>query len=56
MNLPMRIAPDPEPPKRQRDHDAMLESLLRHWNRVPRAVRIDAAELIAASHGDEIEP
>ena len=38
------------------DHDALLTSFLRHWNRLPRAVREDAAELIAASHMEEIEP
>ena len=43
-------------PRPHRDHDAMLESFLRHWNRIPKAVRIDAAELIATSDGDEIEP
>jgi hypothetical protein len=39
-----------------RDSDGMLESFLRHWNRLPRALRLDAAELIAAAKGEEIEP
>ena len=36
--------------------ESPLESFLRHWNRLPRAVRFEAAEMIQASHGDEIEP
>ncbi len=38
------------------DNDALLTSFLRHWNRLPRAVRRDAAEMIAESHLEEIEP
>lgn len=33
-----------------------LESFLRHWNRLPRPIRIEAAEMIATSNGDLIEP
>ena len=36
--------------------ESPLESFLRHWNRLPRTVRFEAAEMIAASHGEEIEP
>jgi len=36
--------------------ESPLESFLRHWNRLPRPVRFEAAEMIAASHGEEIEP
>lgn len=36
--------------------ESPLDSFLRHWNRLPRSVRMEAAEMIAASHGDEIEP
>jgi hypothetical protein len=36
--------------------ESPLESFIRHWNRLPRAARMEAAEMIAESHGDEIEP
>ena len=36
--------------------ESALESFIRHWNRLSRADRLEAAEMIAASHGDEIEP
>ncbi|OGT55496.1 MAG: hypothetical protein A3E01_09315 [Gammaproteobacteria bacterium RIFCSPHIGHO2_12_FULL_63_22] len=45
-----------EPRQLNRGHDAMLESFIRHWNRLPRPARLEAAEMIAQSHGDEIEP
>lgn len=37
------------------DEDGLLESFLRHWNRLPKSVRLEAAEQIAESHGEEIE-
>ncbi|WP_257541066.1 hypothetical protein [Sphingobium sp. CFD-1] len=40
----------------ERDDDSLLISFIRHWNCLPRNVRMEAAEMIAASHGDEIEP
>lgn len=44
-------------PREERQvEESPLESFLRHWNRLPRAVRFEAAEMIATSHGDEIEP
>jgi len=44
-------------PRDERTHEeSPLESFIRHWNRLPRAIRLEAAEMIAASHGDEIEP
>lgn len=45
-----------EPRHLDRNSDAILESFIRHWNRLPRSVRLEAAEMIAHSHGDEIEP
>ena len=36
--------------------ESPLESFIRHWNRLPRVARMEAAEMIAESHGDEIEP
>lgn len=44
---------------KHRDHhpgESPLESFLRHWNRLPRPVRIEAAEMIAEANGDLIEP
>jgi len=38
------------------DEDSMLSSFLGHWNRLPRAVRLEAAEMIAEAGGGEIEP
>ena len=38
------------------DDDSLLSAFLRHWNRLPRNVRIDAAEMIAESDYEEIEP
>lgn len=38
------------------DNDDLLSSFLRHWNRLPRSVRTEAAEMIADSQGEEIEP
>lgn len=44
-------------PREERQvEESALESFLRHWNRLPRSDRMEAAEMIAASHGDEIEP
>jgi hypothetical protein len=37
-------------------HDDLLSSFLRHWNRLPMCIRLEAAEMIAESHGEEIEP
>lgn len=51
MQLHMTTAPRAEP-----DQDSMLTSLLHHWNRLPRAVRLEAAAMIAESNGEEIEP
>lgn len=39
-----------------RTDDALLESFIHHWNRLPKHLRLDAAEMIAASKGEEIEP
>jgi len=36
--------------------DDMLSSFIRHWNRLPFAIRLEAAEMIASSGGEEIEP
>jgi hypothetical protein len=36
--------------------DELLSGFLKHWNRLPRVVRLDAAEMIAESDGEEIEP
>lgn len=36
--------------------DELLSSFIRHWNRLPRDVRLDAAEMIAEADGGEIEP
>jgi hypothetical protein len=36
--------------------DELLSSFIRHWNRLPRDVRLDAAEMIAEADGQEIEP
>jgi hypothetical protein len=38
------------------DHDSLLASFLHHWNRLPREVRVTAAEMIAGANGEEIEP
>jgi hypothetical protein len=38
------------------DNDDLLSSFIRHWNRLPQSVRAEAAEMIADSHGEEIEP
>lgn len=50
----------PEPaepaPRPERDHDSLLAGFLHHWNRLPREVRLSAAELIAGADGEEIEP
>lgn len=43
-------------PRTPVDNDALLTSFLRHWNRLPRIVREEAAEMIAASNLEEIEP
>lgn len=40
----------------ERTDESPLESFLRHWNRLPRAVRIEAAEMIAEANGELIEP
>lgn len=46
-----------EPAQRpERDHDSLLAGFLHHWNRLPREVRVSAAELIAKADGEEIEP
>jgi len=37
------------------DDSAMLESFIRHWNRLPRAVREEAAELIVEAECEEID-
>lgn len=48
---------NPEPGTRSdRDGDGLLESIIRHWNRLPRAIRVDFAELVASANGEEIEP
>lgn len=39
----------------QWDDAALLERFIQHWNRLPRSVRMEAAELIADSHGGGIE-
>lgn len=38
------------------DDDSLLAGFLHHWNRLPKAVRITAAEMIAEAGGEEIEP
>ncbi|RIV79559.1 hypothetical protein [Pelagerythrobacter aerophilus] len=38
------------------NQDDLLSSFIRHWNRLPFATRLEAAEMIAASGGEEIEP
>jgi len=38
------------------DDDRLLSGFLTHWNRLPRVVRLDAAEMIAEANGEEIEP
>lgn len=38
------------------DADSALASFIHHWNRLPRQVRLEAAELIADAEGGEIEP
>jgi len=43
-------------PKPEQDGDSLLAAFLRHWNRLPHDVRIEAAELIAEANGGEIEP
>jgi hypothetical protein len=43
-------------PRTGRDEDSLLESLIHHWNRTPRSVRLAFAERVAESHGEEIEP
>lgn len=50
------LAPQQPAPRPPVDTDALLTSFLRHWNRLPRSVREDAAELIANCHLEEIEP
>lgn len=39
-----------------RDDDSLLAGFLHHWNRLPKSVRLSAAELIAEADGEEIEP
>lgn len=43
-------------PRPAPDDDSLLGSFLRHWNRLPHHIRIDAAELIAEADGGLIEP
>ena len=46
-----------ETPYRQHGgSDTILEGFIRHWNRLPRSVREDAAEMIAGAGFGEIEP
>ena len=36
--------------------DELYSGFIKHWNRLPRHVRLDAAEVIADADGGEIEP
>jgi len=45
-----------ERPKQLWDNDTLLSGFIAHWNRLPRDVRLDAAEMIAEADGEEIEP
>lgn len=48
---------NPEPrPTTPPDHDSLLSSFLHHWNRLPRDVRLVAAEMIEAANGEVIDP
>jgi len=38
------------------DSYGMLESFIRHWNRLPKAQRLEAADMIRGAKGEEIEP
>lgn len=48
-------ADDSDAPFALPDESAMLDSFVRHWNRLPRVVRQDAAELIAQANCEEID-
>ena len=48
-------ADDSDTPFALPDESAMLDSFIRHWNRLPRLVRADAAELIAEAQLEEID-
>jgi hypothetical protein len=53
-----RVIRDPAPrqPAPPPDDDSLLSGFLHHWNRLPRRVRLAAAELIAEANGEEIDP
>ncbi len=56
-HIPARALIDrAERPKQLWDNDTLLSGFIAHWNRLPRDVRIDAAEMIAEADGEEIEP
>lgn len=47
LNITPRAAPD---------EDSMLTSLIHLWNRMPRSVRIEFADMVEEANGEEIEP
>lgn len=52
----VRVTQGREAEPRHTDDDSLLASFLRHWNRLPRDVRLEAADMIAEADGEEIEP
>lgn len=51
MQAQMSIAPRAAP-----DEDSMLVSIVHLWNRLPRSVRLEFAEMAGEANGQEIEP
>lgn len=53
---PRKLIDRAERPMLQLGDDELYSGFIRHWNRLPRHVRLDAAEVIAEANGEEIEP
>lgn len=53
---PRKLIDRAERPMLQLGDDELYSGFIRHWNRLPRHVRLDAAEVIADADGGEIEP
>lgn len=45
-----------KPHEARQIEESPLESFLRHWNRLPDAVRVDALEIITASNAEIVDP